>query len=137
MLGAGVAWLLGMLPSTMMALLAEDHGQAAIEPPSAAVRFGLAALLGLVAGPVLGFAQWLVLRRHRPGAWRWLGANAAAWAAGMPLIFLGMDLLPWERGGLGVAAGIYSVCAAAGLVVGAIHGRVLLRVAGEPPPDGG
>jgi hypothetical protein len=93
-------------------------------------------LLGLVAGPV-GFAQWLVLRRHRPGAWRWLGANAAAWAAGMPLIFLGMDLLPWERGGLGVAAGIYSVCAAAGLVVGAIHGRVLLRVAGEPPPDDG
>lgn len=71
-LGAGLAWLVGMVPSTMMAL--HDTGSAATPPsePSALWKYTLAAALGLVAGPILGCAQWLVLRRLVRGASRWL-----------------------------------------------------------------
>jgi len=84
-----------------------------------------AAALGAITGPLLGVAQWSVLKRHVPRAHRWLWANAAAWAVGMPVIFLGMDYVPWTRGPLGVTLAVYAVCGVAGLVVGAIHGRVL------------
>ena len=69
-----------------------------------------------------------VLRRHvRHAAW-WLGATAVAWGVGMPLISLGMDLVPWAGPPAAIGASIYVVCALAGLVVGAIHGRVLVRL---------
>lgn len=128
MLGAGIAWLLGMVPSTAMALSASEHAAAAPAEPPALLRYGFAVLLSLVAGPVLGSAQWLVLRRHRRRAGLWLWANAAAWAVGMPLIFLGMELVPWERSGTGTAVAVYAVCGIAGLVVGAVHGRTLVRL---------
>jgi hypothetical protein len=54
----------------------------------------------------------------------------------MVVIFLGMDQVPWWRGGLQVVIGVYLVCGAAGLVVGAIHGwilRDLLRGARSAP----
>jgi hypothetical protein len=86
--------------------------------------------LGLVAGPILGSSQALVLRRHTGRAGRWLWANAMAWAVGMPVIFLGMDLVPWSRGGAAVGVAIYAVCGVAGMLVGAIHGRILLRMIG-------
>ncbi len=128
--GAGAAWLLGMVPSTVFALLqagaAGPTGPTA-EPPAGA-QYALAVILGAITGPVLGAGQWLVLRRHAKGAGRWILANAAAWAAGMLVIFIGMDLVPWTRGGPPVVLGVYLVCAAAGLVVGSIHGRVLLRL---------
>jgi hypothetical protein len=133
-LGAGLAWLIGMLPSTILALVAPAGGTAAPVEPSPAVQYSLAAALGLVTGPILGFAQWLVLRRQVPRAGRWLWANAGAWAVGMPVIFLGMDLVPWSRGGVALVAAIYAVAGAAGAVVGAIHGLVLLRLVMRPPP---
>lgn len=127
MLGAGMAWLLGMVPSTLAALAAAGpSGSAApmTEPPALA-QYGLALLLGAVTGPVLGLGQWLVLRRHVARAGRWIMANAVAWAVGMVVIFLGMDQVPWQRGGLRVVFGVYLVCGAAGLVVGSIHGWIL------------
>lgn len=138
MIGAGLAWLLGMVPSTVAALMgsAPSSGAARESAPSAAVQYGLALLLGAVTGPVLGLAQWLVLRRHAARASRWILANAVAWAIGMVVIFLGMDQVPWERGGFEVALAIYLVCGAAGLVVGAIHGwilRELVREASSAP----
>lgn len=133
MLGAGVAWLLGMVPSTVAALLepAPSSGSAVPTEPSAIVQYGLALLLGAVTGPVLGFGQWLVLRHHVPGAGRWIVANALAWAAGMLVLFVGMDQLPWERRGLGLVLGVYLVCGASGFVVGAVHGRVLRELLRE------
>jgi hypothetical protein len=127
MLGAGVAWVVGMVPSTVAALVTAAPSTVAApapEPP-APVQYGLALLLGAVTGPVLGVGQWLVLRRHVVRAGRWIVANAVAWALGMVVIFLGMDHLPWGRGGLVVPIGIYGVCGTAGALVGAIHGRVL------------
>lgn len=127
MVGAGAAWVLGMVPSTVAALLSTGSAAGAAPPaqPTALVQYGLALLLGAVTGPVLGMGQWFVLRRHVARAGRWIGANAVAWGLGMALIFFGMDQLPWERGGIPLVLGVYGVCGAAGLLVGAIHGWVL------------
>jgi hypothetical protein len=132
-LGAGAAWLLGMLPSTLMALQTPPSTAGASPPgePPALVQYALAVGLGAITGPVLGLGQWLVLRREVPRAARWIPANAAAWAVGMVVIFVGMDRVPWQAGGIAMAAGVYAVCALAGAAVGAIHGRVLLSLPGD------
>jgi len=125
MAGAGLAWTIGMIPSTVMALGGgPEPGSPPVEPGPLVV-YPAAIALGAITGPVLGVAQWIVLKRHVLGAHRWLWANAAAWAAGMPAIFLGMDWVPWAGGTLDMAVSIYAVCGVAGLLVGAIHGRVL------------
>lgn len=138
MLGAGVAWLLGMVPSTLAALVASapSSGATPAPEPSATVQYGLALLLGAVTGPVLGLGQWLVLRRHVVRAGRWIMANAVAWALGMVVIFLGMDQVPWKRGGLVVVLGVYLVCCAAGALVGVIHGWVLRNLLREVSSGG-
>lgn len=133
-LGAGLAWLLGMVPSTVMALLASETPGPAGAEPGAAAQYALAGALGLLVGPVLGLAQWRVLRGvvERPARWLW--ANALAWAVGMPLIFFGMDHVPWAGPPLVAVAAIYLVCGLSGAVVGAIHGRVLVRLLASPVP---
>jgi hypothetical protein len=127
MRGAAIAWSLGMVPSTLAALSAAPGLQPAVEPP-ALVQYSLAAALGLITGPILGAAQYRVLRRYVNHAGWWLAANAVAWALGMMAIFIGMDLVPWDRGGLLVAASEYAVCAVSGAAVGSIHGCVLVQL---------
>lgn len=124
-LGSLLAWVLGMLPSTLMAAVTESSGQAPAEPGPAVV-YPLAALLGAVTGLLLSFFQWRVLRRHLSGSAGWMAANAVAWALGMPLVFLGADLA--ARGGaLPVVLGLCAATlAAAGAVVGAVHGLWLV-----------
>ena len=90
--------------------------------------FLLAAGLGLAAGPILGVAQWTVLRRFVNRGGRWLWANALAWAVGMPVIFLGMDRVPWNGHPLAAILSIYAICTIVGVVVGAVHGRVLVQL---------
>jgi hypothetical protein len=126
--GAGLAWMLGMVPSTIMALAGERDPAATPAEPGLVVQLGLAVMLGVVAGPILGGAQWIVLRRHVGRARRWLWANALAWAAGMPLIFAGMNIVPWTRPMALVVPAVYLVCAVAGIAAGAIHGAVLVRL---------
>jgi hypothetical protein len=121
--GALVAWTLGMLPTTLMGM----GGEAGTEPAvSDAVQLLLAAALGLLAGPVLGVPQWLVLRRFVPRAGWWIAANAVAWAGGMPVIFLAAGSLPASPSTGLVVATVLAACAAAGAVVGAVHGLWLL-----------
>jgi hypothetical protein len=143
--GAGLAWLLGMVPSTVVSLVMLDAPAAApgaLPPaePGPWLTMLLAAGLGLVTGPVLGAAQWQVLRQVAPGGRRWLWANALAWAVGMPLIFAGMDRVPWQGPAPARVAALYGVCLVAGLAVGAVHGRVLAPLAaaagrpGAPAP---
>jgi len=126
MVGAGLAWGIGMIPSTVMALLAPSgaEGPPPVDPGPLIV-YPAAMMLGAATGPILGLAQWTTLKRHVPRAGRWLWANAAAWTLGMPAIFLGMDVVPWTAGLAAVVPAIYAVCGVAGLLVGAVHGRVL------------
>ncbi|HEU5049809.1 MAG TPA: hypothetical protein VFU00_05750 [Gemmatimonadales bacterium] len=133
-LGAGAAWLVGMFPSTVVGLIQLGRApvDAAQPPPDASVgpvplvQYALAAALGAVAGPVLGVFQSRVLRSSRPPVRGWVVANAAAWALGMVVLFIGMDVLPWAEGGAALAVGIYAVCGLAGALVGAVHGRWLV-----------
>jgi hypothetical protein len=50
----------------------------------------------------------------------------------MPLIFLGMDYVPWQGPWLLRTAAVYAVCAATGAVVGALHGPTLRRLLHHP-----
>lgn len=121
-IGAFVAWTLGMIPSTLM-----SAGADAAAPPvemSDTVMYGLAALMGFALGPILGFPQWLVLRRHVRKAGWWVLANAAAWAVGMPVVFVGAGSVP--PGGFGLIAVGIATGACAGTVVGAVHGLALV-----------
>ncbi len=125
-IGAVVAWGLGMLPSTLMGAVA-DSGQAAAEPPDSLIYL-LAAGMGAVAGVILALAQWVVLRRRVRRAGWWLPANSLAWLFGMPLVFLGMGLLPAGASLLQAVPLVVGATAAAGAVVGAIHGLFLVRL---------
>lgn len=127
-IGAALAWVLGMVPSTVMALTSSDSTPQSSTEPTILVTILLAAGLGLVAGPILGVAQWTVLRRLVQRAGRWLWANALAWGVGTPLVFLGMHLVPWTGHPLIAALGIYAVCAIAGAIVGVIHGSILVQL---------
>jgi hypothetical protein len=124
-LGAMIAWMLGMLPSTLMSAGAEAAGAPAPEV-SDALMYALAALMGLALGPVLATPQWAALRGHvRRAAW-WIPANALAWALGMAVIFAGMGALP--QGGVTASAVVIVLLslAAAGAAVGAVHGLALV-----------
>jgi hypothetical protein len=133
-IGAAAAWALGMVPSTIMSLTAPA---AAGSPPdiSEPLRLLLAAGLGMIAGPVLAFFQWKVLRQHVQRAACWLPANAVSWAVGMPIIFLGAHMGAYATAPLAIALGAAAILAIAGAVVGAIHGRVLIwLLPAEPFP---
>ena len=125
-IGAFVAWTLGMIPSTLMAT--NTAAAAAAPPPemSDVVMYGLAALMGAVLGPILGLPQWLVLRRHVQKAGWWVLANAAAWALGMPVAFVGASSVPPGGFGLGIVVIGIVTGASAGAVVGAVHGLALV-----------
>ncbi len=122
--GAMIAWFLGMLPSTLMGLQSPTSS----EPPpemSDALQLALAVPLGMVAGIVLAFPQWRVLRRYVPRAGWWLPANALGWAVAMPLVFVAAGVRP---GGSPLVIGVIVVAslAAAGAAAGAVHGTFLL-----------
>jgi putative NADH-flavin reductase len=119
-LGALAGWLLGSLPSI---LLGGGDGEAAsAAEPSRALALVAAAGLGAVAGPILAAFQALVLRPHLRRTWPWLVASAVGWAAGMPLVFLAVDV-----GWAGSLAAALALLAAAGACAGAATAVALRR----------
>lgn len=131
--GTALAWLLGMLPSTVIAMRSAGGGGGAIAAPEPGllVQYALAATLGVIVGPILAIAQWSVLRRSVPRASRWLAANAVAWIVGMPILFAGMGRVPWGGHPVQAILAIYIVCGLTGLIVGAIHGQIIVRLVHE------
>ncbi|GAA1757714.1 hypothetical protein GCM10009747_15490 [Agromyces humatus] len=136
-IGAGIAWLLGMLASTVISLVTgpadtAEAGAAAPAEPAPVVFYLAAAALGLVLGPILASAQVVVLRRYVAHSWWWIPANAVAWALALPLTYLGPSIMA-DLGVsvLGVGILLASVVAA-GAIVGAVHGSVLIRLLREP-----
>lgn len=124
-LGACVAWTLGMIPSTLL-----YTGSGSVEPGPGGMSdqpiYALAAGMGLVLGPLLGVPQWLVLRRHLSRAGWWVPANALAWMLGMVVIFVGTGFIPVQGITLPAALVLLLFVVAAGAVVGAGHGLVLI-----------
>lgn len=134
-LGALLAWALGALPMTIIALVSLNqpaaNGAAAAEPPAGLLVL-LEAGLGLFAGAILSLLQMRALRRYVPRAGWWLAANALAWALGMPLIFAAMDLA-FRAGSLaGSIAVVAGGLALTGALVGAVHGLALVRMVRQP-----
>lgn len=124
--GAMFAWAIGMLPSTLMNLEPGAGATARREPALGAVLL-LAAALGAVAGPLLALFQWHRLRKVLPvKAAYWLLANAAAWALGMPVIFLATRINEFTSSTLFIIGTVAVALLLAGGIVGAVHGRVLL-----------
>jgi hypothetical protein len=130
LVGAVVAYVLGYLPSTLMSL-GEGASQSQVAEPPQWIVLLLAAGLGAVAGAVLSFAQWLVLRKKVPRAGWWVPANMLAWLVAMPIIFWGIDAAqrgqPLAHTVLLLAGCLFLT----GAVVGAIHGAFLVRLAGQ------
>lgn len=130
LVGALVAYALGYLPSTLMSM-GEATTQAPPAEPPQWMMLLFAAGLGAVAGALLSFAQWLVLRGKVRRAELWVPANMLAWTVGMPVIFWGMDVAfgmaeVWQS-----VLAVGSALLAAGALVGAIHGRFLVALAEE------
>jgi hypothetical protein len=100
---AVLAYALGLAPSVFARFWAGW-------PPGLLVP--VAALLGLVLLNSIGMAQWTVLRRLVPGAWRWIVVTAVAWLGGL-VVFLGISAPLWHPGqalaatlGVGLLAGL-------------------------------
>lgn len=119
-IGAVVAWMLGAIPST----LANANG-GSFEEPGLALTLLLSAAAGAALGLILGVAQWIVLRAHIRRASLWIAANAIAWTAGMPLIFLAAGIPEPHTSAIVIAALVLLSAGAAGAVVGAIEGAFL------------
>lgn len=131
-LGALIAWTLGMIPSTAMQLAANaqpavDAAVApAAEPPQIMIYL-LAAVMGLILGPILGTPQANVLKDHVQDAWLWVAANALAWAVGMVIIFIGTSFIPGDgQVTAGIVAALVGFVALGGAAVGAVHGIALV-----------
>jgi hypothetical protein len=124
-LGACIAWTLGMIPSTLL-FTAPDSGAATPGEISDLMIYTLAAAMGIALGSILGAAQWLALRRHLPKAGWWIPTNALAWMLGMVVVFLGTSFIP--AGGITVPVALILLLfvVAAGAVVGAVHGLILI-----------
>ncbi|MCP3144851.1 hypothetical protein [Pyxidicoccus xibeiensis] len=135
-LGAGIAWTLGMLPSSVMQLVMDSGGaQPAASPPviSEALQVVMAASMGVVLGPFLAVPQWRVLRRYVARAGWWVPANSAAWAVGMVLVFQAAGSTPWPLTPAKLAVPVVLLCLA-GAAVGAVHGAVLVWLLRQGPP---
>jgi hypothetical protein len=124
-LGACIAWTLGMIPSTFL-FSGPETGTAGPGGMSDLVIYALAAGMGLVLGSILGVPQWLALRRHVPKAGWWILANAAAWLLGMVVVFMGTSFIPADGITWPVALVLLLFVVAAGAVVGAVHGLMLI-----------
>lgn len=124
-LGAFIAWTLGMIPSTFF-LTRAHSGATGSAQMSEFVIYGLAALMGLVLGPVLGVPQWLALRRYVQKASWWVLANAIAWAFGMMVVFIGMHVVLRDGFHPGMLTILLLFLLVAGGTVGAVHGIALV-----------
>lgn len=125
-IGAVIAWTLGVLPGTLASLLGPGQSEPPADMPDA-IQLLLAVPVGVLAGAILSLPQWRILRRYVSGAGWWVAANAIAWAFGMPFVFVAASIDPTAGAGSALTL-IGGSLAAAGAVVGAIHGAFLVRL---------
>ncbi len=101
---AALGWFVGMLPST---LAGAQASRPMPSEPSLPTALALAVAFGAVVGAIFGAAQWLVLRRHARGVWRWIVGNAIGWAAGLPWAYAAGATTDISRAtGVAIAVGV-------------------------------
>ena len=117
-----LGWAVGLAPSAFHDALSE------LPVP---VLAGLGAAGAVVLLSSIGAAQAVVLRRHVHHAGRWVGANAAGWLAGLPVVFAAFAVAPEHPAGARVA---FALAGAVGMgfAVAAVTGRTLLRLLRAP-----
>ncbi|QGF25270.1 hypothetical protein Rai3103_14680 [Raineyella fluvialis] len=103
---AAVAWMIGMLPSTLADLgVRWDPGS-----PGGIAGIGAGGLLLLASIPT---GQWIVLRRTLGRAWRWIPLTMAAWLIGLVFTVLPSPFIDAET----PAAVLWVAYAAAGVAM--------------------
>jgi hypothetical protein len=115
---AGLGWAAASAPAV---LSGADDGTV---PPLLLV-LGAAIALGAVMGALLGAVQATGLRGQVRHPWRWVSANAAAWAPAMAVIFLGATSPHADWSGPTVAALGTLTGLGAGAVLGLVSGWFL------------
>jgi hypothetical protein len=116
---AACFWLLGMLPSTLLALAPAEAGTTADDPPVLAVAV-VSAVGGAIGGVAFGLVQGWALRGHVAHPWRWIRPNAFGWGVAVAVITVGASSAP-----AGIpAVGLVCYGAGIGLVAGACVGAV-------------
>lgn len=134
--GALLAWVLGMLPSTIMDMAVSSSAPQTPPPEvSEVMRMVFAFGSGVVAGPILAGVQWRVLRRHVPHAGWWIPANSLAWGLGLPLVFVAVSAAA-SQGRLTLGGAVFGLLliAAAGATVGMVHGLALVQLLRRAAP---
>ncbi len=121
---AGIGWAGASAPAVL-------SGEGGSEPSRLLILAG-AVGIGVAMGAVLGAAQAWVLRGRVPHPRRWLIANVLAWAAAMPIVFLGATTpaADWSTPAV-VALGAVTG-SVAGAAVGLVSGWFLISLTGSP-----
>ena len=117
-IGLGIGLAVAVITVEQSGILITGHRPqlAHLSTPVRAVSF---VVLGLVAGAILGTAQWLVIRRQMPGVRHWI-----PWTAiGLAVALSGSSLIA-DLSGLGPIAFV----ALAGIAFGAMTSRPLRTV---------
>ncbi|MFI7542454.1 hypothetical protein [Actinoplanes sp. NPDC049599] len=110
--GAVLAYVIGMLPSTLADRWAEL--------PAAVLALG-GLVLGVALLATIGTAQWLVLRTVLPRSASWIVTTALAWLAGLA-VFLVFTMPLWHPGQPIVL--VAAIGAAGGLLMAAVTSAV-------------
>jgi len=122
---AGIAWVLGLLPSSITNI--ETY------PPLMVASVGL--VLGCIFLLLMGGAQWLVRRHYVTRARWWIAVNAVAWPLGVVVSILGISLIPDHAAlAIMILVGILSGLAM-GMVVGALTGVALAWLLADRSPQ--
>lgn len=82
------AWGLAILPS--FSYTGHNAMQEVVPPfgiPVYTLIYG-SILFGAIMGAIIGFAQWMELRKHREDAGEWIGVNVFGWSLGLFLLTL-------------------------------------------------
>jgi deazaflavin-dependent oxidoreductase (nitroreductase family) len=120
-----LGWAVGLMPSTF-------HGAFSGFPVGVLVVLGAIGAIVLLGS--IGAAQATVLRRHVDHAGRWITANALAWLAGLPVVFVAFAVAPdapaGARAAFAVAGGL-----GMGFTVAVVTGVALVRLLRSPRLD--
>ena len=116
--GAIMATIVAILLAPLIYTMLGDSGEILGGP---AVQFGNLLVAGTVLGTVIGFIQWLVLRRYLQAAAWWIPAMAVAMA------ITSVVSMPWPASvGIGGLMAVPLTKGLTGIIVGAITGIALV-----------